>query len=144
MTSLYDPMLAKLIVHGMDRADAIQKMDKTLDETKIYGVTTNLQYLSAILHRPDYQEGRLFTKMLDGFQPEEHTLEVLDGGVQSTIQDYPGMVGYWTVGVPPCGAMDSYSFRLGNRLLGNEEGAAGIEMTMRGGSYRFRTRTSFA
>ncbi len=143
VTSLYDPMLAKLIVHGMDRADAIQKMDKTLDETKIYGVTTNLQYLSAILHRPDYQEGRLFTKMLDGFQPEEHTLEVLDGGVQSTIQDYPGMVGYWTVGVPPCGAMDSYSFRLGNRLLGNEEGAAGIEMTMRGGSYRFRTRTSF-
>ena len=143
VTSLYDPMLAKLIVHGKDRADAIRLMQKTLHETKIYGVTTNLQYLSAILARPDYQEGKLFTKMLDGFLPEEHTLEVLDGGVQSTVQDYPGMIGYWTVGVPPCGAMDSYSFRLGNRLLGNDEGAAGIEMTMRGGSYRFRTRTSF-
>lgn len=143
VTSLYDPMLAKLIVHGKDRDDAIRLMEKTLEETKIYGVTTNLQYLGAILARPDYQEGRLFTKMLYGFLPEEHTLEVLDGGVQSTVQDYPGMIGYWTVGVPPCGAMDSYSFRLGNRLLGNDEGAAGIEMTMRGGSYRFRTRTSF-
>ncbi len=143
VTSLYDPMLAKLIVHGKDREDALQKMQHTLKETKIYGVTTNLPYLAAVIGREDYQQGRLYTKMLEGFLPEEHRLEVLDGGVQSTVQDYPGMIGYWTVGVPPCGAMDSFSFRLGNRLLGNEEGVAGIEMTMRGGSYRFRTCTSF-
>ena len=143
VTSLYDPMLAKLIVHGRDRAEALQKMQHTLAATKIYGVTTNIPYLAAIIARADYQAGHLYTKMLNGFTAEEHRIEVLDGGVQSTVQDYPGMIGYWTVGVPPCGAMDSYSFRLGNRLLGNDEGAAGIEMTMRGGRYRFRTCTTF-
>ena len=143
VTALYDPMLAKLIVHGKDRADALAKMQRALAETRIYGVTTNLSYLSAILSREDYQAGRLYTKMLDGFLPEEPYLEVLDGGLQSTVQDADGRIGYWTVGVPPCGAMDSYSFRIGNRLLGNEDDAAGIELTMRGGGFRFRTRTSF-
>lgn len=143
VSALYDPMLAKLIVHGKDRADALRKMIDVLEESRLYGITTNMQYLKALLHTSGYQEGKLFTKMLEGFEPEELALEVLDGGVQTTIQDYPGMIGYWTVGVPPCGAMDSYSFRIGNRLLGNEEGAAGLEMTLRGGSYRFRTTTSF-
>lgn len=143
VTALYDPMLAKIIVTGATRAETLAKLSRVLDETKIYGVTTNIPYLSAIIAREDYQAGALYTKMLEGFTAEEHRLEVLDGGVQSTVQDYPGMVGYWTVGVPPCGPMDSYSFRLGNRLLGNAEGAAGIELTLRGGSYRFRTCTSF-
>lgn len=143
VSALYDPMLAKLIVHGEDRAEALQKMTEVLEESRLYGITTNMQYLKALLHTSAYQEGKLFTKMLEGFEPEELALEVLDGGVQTTVQDYPGMIGYWTVGVPPCGAMDSYSFRIGNRLLGNEEGAAGLEMTLRGGSYRFRTTTSF-
>lgn len=143
VTHLYDPMLAKLIVHGRDRADAVDKMQQVLRESCIYGVTTNMQYLSALLDTEDYKNGRLYTKMLDGFKPEEYALEVIDGGVQSTVQDYPGMIGYWTIGVPPCGAMDSYSFRIGNRLLGNEDDAAGIEMTLRGGSYRFRTAVSF-
>lgn len=143
VSALYDPMLAKLIVHGKDRADALRKMIDVLEESRLYGITTNMQYLKALLHTSGYQEGKLFTKMLEGFEPEELALEVLDGGVQTTVQDYPGMIGYWTVGVPPCRAMDSYSFRIGNRLLGNEEGAAGLEMTLRGGSYRFRTTTSF-
>ena len=55
--------------------------------------------------------------MLEGFLPEENALEVLDGGVQSTVQDADGMIGYWTVGVPPCGAMDAYSFKIGNCLV---------------------------
>ena len=143
VSPLYDPMLAKLIVHGKDRAQALSKMEKILEESKLYGLTTNVQYLQALLKTPAYREAKLFTKMLDGFLPEEHALEVVSGGVQSTVQDYPGMIGYWTVGVPPCGAMDNYSFRIGNQLLGNEKDAAGIEMTMKGGSFRFRTTTSF-
>lgn len=143
VSPLYDPMLAKLIVHGKDRAQALSKMEKVLEESKLYGLTTNVQYLQALLKTPAYREAKLFTKMLDGFLPEEHALEVISGGVQSTVQDYPGMIGYWTVGVPPCGAMDNYSFRIGNQLLGNEKDAAGIEMTMKGGSFRFRTTTSF-
>lgn len=143
ITSLYDPMLAKLIVHGEDREAAVDKMLDILERTRLYGVTANVSYLTALLKTDAYRKARLFTRMLEGFQPEENAIEVLDGGIQTTVQDYPGMTGYWTVGVPPCGAMDDLHFRLGNRILGNAAEAAGLEMTMRGGSYKFRTRVSF-
>lgn len=143
ISSLYDPMLAKLIVHADSRESAVQKINDVLEESEIYGVTTNLMYLKSFISTPDYKSGRLFTKMLDCFMPEENAIEVLDGGLQSTVQDAEGMIGYWTVGVPPCGAMDSYSFRIGNKLLGNTPDSAGIELTMRGGTYRFRTTASF-
>ena len=143
ITSFYDPMLAKVIVHGKNRKEAVEKMVKVLTETKLYGVTTNISYLTSLLQTENYKEAKLFTKMLDGFHPEENAIEVISGGIQTTVQDYPGMIGFWTVGVPPCGAMDDFHFRLGNVILGNEEGAAGLEMTMQGGSYQFRTKVSF-
>ncbi|MDE6789928.1 MAG: 5-oxoprolinase/urea amidolyase family protein, partial [Ruminococcus sp.] len=143
VSSLYDPMLAKLIVHSDTRENAVEKMLDVLNESRIYGLTTNLQYLKSLIVTDNYRSGKLFTKMLEGFLPEEFVLEVLDGGVQSTVQDADGMIGYWTVGVPPCGAMDAYSFKIGNKLLGNDLNAAGIELTMRGGTYRFRTTASF-
>ena len=62
---------------------------------------------------------------------------VLAGGLATTVQDYPGRRGYWHVGVPPSGPMDSLAFRLGNRLLGNPEGAAGLEVTLAGPTLRF-------
>lgn len=143
ITSLYDPMLAKLIVKGEDRADALVKMNQVLSQSKVYGLTTNMEYLQALINTDTYQSGALYTKMLDTFTPEENALEVLDGGVQTTVQDAKGRIGYWTIGVPPSGVMDSYSFRIGNQLLGNHATAAGLEMTLQGGSYRFRTQTSF-
>lgn len=143
VSSLYDPMLAKLIVHSNSRKEAVEKMLQVLDETKIYGLTTNLEYLKNLILTNDYKAGKLYTKMLEGFLPEETALEVLDGGLMSTVQDACGMIGYWTVGVPPCGAMDAYNFKIGNKLLGNDLNAAGLELTMRGGTYRFRTTTSF-
>ncbi len=143
VTPIYDPMLAKLIVHGVDRQDAISKMKHVLTESRLYGVTTNMQYLKALIETEDYNAGSLFTGMLNDFIPEEKAIEVLDGGVQTTVQDYPGMIGYWSVGVPPCGPFDSYNFRIGNKLLGNPESTPGLELTFRGGSYRFRTTMSF-
>jgi urea carboxylase len=59
------------------------------------------------------------------------TVEVLSAGTQTTIQDYPGRLGFWSVGVPPSGPMDSLSFRLANRALGNSATAAALEMTVR-------------
>ncbi|MBN9127681.1 MAG: hypothetical protein J0I90_08900, partial [Nitrosospira sp.] len=51
------------------------------------------------------------------------TIDVLDpAGVQTTIQDYPGRLGYWNIGVPPSGPMDGLAFRVANRLVGNAEG----------------------
>ena len=143
VTPLYDPMLAQLIVHGTDRQNAISKMLEVLKNSRVYGITTNLQFLEALFETDAYQHGEVSTGILSGFSPAEHALEVLDGGLQTTVQDYPGMIGYWHVGVPPCGAFDSYNFRLGNHLLGNSDGAAGLEMTMCGGAYRFRTAMSF-
>jgi urea carboxylase len=143
ITTLYDPMLAKIITHGKDREEALEKLNRALTETKIYGVTSNLYYLRTFIGREDYRAGDLSTHMLDGFMPEEAAIEVLDGGVQSTVQDYPGRIGYWDVGVPPSGPMDMWSFRAGNLLLGNDEGAPGLELTLRGGKYRFRGETTF-
>jgi urea carboxylase len=72
--------------------------------------------------------GGVVTSFLNGFHYVSRTVEVLDGGTMTTVQDYPGRLGYWHVGVPPSGPMDSLSFRTGNRLLGNEEGAPGLEV----------------
>ena len=54
---------------------------------------------------------------------------VLDGGPMTTVQDLPGRVGYWHVGVPPNGPMDDLSHRLVNRVLGNADHAAALELT---------------
>ena len=64
-------------------------------------------------------------------------IDVVRPGMLTTIQDWPGRIGYWHIGVPPSGPMDDLSFRLGNRALGNPEGAAGIEVTMAGPALRF-------
>ena len=65
------------------------------------------------------------------------TIEVVRPGMLTTVQDWPGRVGYWHVGVPPSGPMDDLSFRVGNRVLGNPEGAAGLECTKAGPALRF-------
>ena len=63
--------------------------------------------------------------------------------VQHTAVCPPGRVGYWHVGVPPSGPFDSRAFQLGNRLLGNEAQAAGLEITLRGPTLRFNQACSF-
>ncbi|GHV11733.1 urea carboxylase [Clostridia bacterium] len=137
-TPMYDPMLAKVIVKADNREAAVEKMQKVLSETKIYGITTNIDYLRSVLSAPDYTNGDLHTHLLDGLEYREHKIEVIDGGIQSSVQDYPARLGYWDVGVPPSGAMDNFNFRIGNQILGNNADAAGIELTLRGGSYKFR------
>lgn len=59
-------------------------------------------------------------------------LEIKDGGFQTTVQDYPGRTGYWSVGIPPSGPMDPFAFRLGNKLVGNAPGEAGFELVSPG------------
>ena len=63
--------------------------------------------------------------------------EVLRAGPMTTIQDWPGRLGYWKVGVPPSGPMDDLSFRLANMAVGNSADAAGLEATLMGPSLRF-------
>jgi urea carboxylase len=68
-------------------------------------------------------------------------IEVLKKGFETSVQDYPGRIGYWNQGFPPSGPMDSWSFRLANLLVGNEAGAAGLEAQFVGPTLRF-TRPS--
>ncbi|WP_019911087.1 urea carboxylase [Paenibacillus sp. HW567] len=138
VSTLYDPMLAKVIVHGKNREEAIQRLEEALSASRFYGVTTNLSYICGLLREQEFTAGRVYTRLLDGLAPSEDALEVIDGGVQTTVQDYPGRTGYWDVGVPPCGPVDPLSFRIGNKLLGNPDDAPGLELTLRGGAYRFR------
>ncbi len=71
-------------------------------------------------------------------------IEVIKGGLCTTIQDYPGRIGYWDVGIPPSGPMDSLAFRIANKLVGNEEGVAGLELTGVGPTVKFHTDTIVA
>ena len=57
----YDSMMGKVIVHGKDRNDAINKMNATLDELVIEGVKNNREFCSNILHNPDYIKGNFDT-----------------------------------------------------------------------------------
>jgi 5-oxoprolinase (ATP-hydrolysing) subunit C len=65
-------------------------------------------------------------------------LEIVKPGLETCVQDYPGRIGYWAQGFPPSGPMDSWSFRLANRLVGNPPGAAALECQFLGPTVRFR------
>ena len=69
------------------------------------------------------------------------TIEVLRPGMATTVQDWPGRIGYWQIGVPPSGPMDDVSFRLANIAVGNPEGVPALEATLAGPALRFATDT---
>ena len=63
-------------------------------------------------------------------------IEVLRAGALTTVQDQ-GRPGYAHLGVPRSGALDPAALRLANRLVGNPELAAGLEITLTGCALRF-------
>ena len=140
----YDPMLAKLIAHGPDREAARLQLIAALEATEVAGIETNRAYLVQVLAAPDFIAGRAITRLLNTFVYHPQTLDVLVPGVQSSVQDWPGRVGYWDVGVPPSGPMDALAMRLANRLVGNAEGVAALEMTATGPTLRFNCASLIA
>jgi len=139
VSAFYDPMIAKIIVKGTDRADALARLDAALADTRVYGLENNLPYLRQIIASEGFHIGSVTTKYLSTLPFVPSTIEVLEGGTQTTVQDYPGRIGYWDVGVPPSGPMDNLSFRLANRLVGNPDTAAALELTVNGPTLRFNT-----
>jgi urea carboxylase len=140
----YDPMIAKLIVKGADRADAIARLTAALDATRLGGIATNLDYLRAIARDPKFRAGDVSTAMLNGFAYAPNAIEVLEPGTYTTVQDYPGRIGFWDIGVPPSGPMDDRAFRFANAIVGNPATAAGVEATILGPTLRFHSRTVIA
>lgn len=65
VTPFYDPMIAKLVVHGTDRAAALQRMQQALGGCMVLGLTTNLGYLAYTLSDPAVQANNIFTSYLD-------------------------------------------------------------------------------
>ncbi|MBX3504033.1 MAG: urea carboxylase [Parvibaculum sp.] len=138
VTPFYDPMLAKVIVKGGTREEAAANLAAALDASSVYGIETNLDYLRGLARSEAFLQGRMLTSTLAGYEPESAAIDVLSPGAQSSLQDWPGREGYWDVGVPPSGPMDPLSHRLANRLAGNAEDAATLEMTLEGPTLRFR------
>ncbi|MCY4479848.1 MAG: hypothetical protein OXB97_08115, partial [Rhodospirillales bacterium] len=64
-------------------------------------------------------------------------LEVIKPGLETTVQDWPGRIGYWEQGFPFSGPMDDWSFRLANLLVDNPADAAGLECQFTGPTLRF-------
>ncbi|PNK70226.1 urea carboxylase [Pantoea sp. FDAARGOS_194] len=139
VSAFYDPMVAKLIVHAETREAALAKMQQALDATQLHGIATNLDYLRQVVATEAFRSGQVWTRFLDGFTPSASVIEVLQPATFSTIQDFPGRLGYWDIGVPPSGPMDDFAFRLANRIVGNHESAAGLEFTLQGPTLRFHS-----
>ncbi len=141
VTTAYDPLLCKLIACADTREGAIAKLAEALDATRIGGIATNLGLLRACLRDYRVIAARHTTATMADIHDADPRIEVIRAGTMTTVQDWPGRIRHWHVGVPPSGPMDDRSFRLGNLALGNPEGAPGLECTLEGPALRFSAAT---
>ena len=139
VTPFYDPMLAKIIVRGADRPAAIAALRQALAATTVAGIETNLGYLKAIADSDMFADGAVATSVLGGFAYQPRAVEVILPGAQSSLQELPGRLGLWHVGVPPSGPMDAKSFALANRAVGNAPETTALELTLSGPTLLFHT-----
>jgi len=66
----YDPMLGKLIAWGQDRAEAIARLERALEEHSVTGIKTNTDLLLGIVRDPEFLRGEIFTRWLDERLPQ--------------------------------------------------------------------------
>ncbi len=110
----YDPMIAKLIVCGQDRADAIGKMQWALAHYIVQGVTTNIPFLLAVIDHPLFRQGQATTSFIDtqfaGWQPHRGPMpdEVLIAAALSDLLESQAGTAGPGAGVPAV-AGDPYS-----------------------------------
>jgi 5-oxoprolinase (ATP-hydrolysing) subunit C len=71
-------------------------------------------------------------------------VEVLEGGIQATVQDYPGRRGMLRYGLFPAGPMDHFAFRAANLLVGNPASAAALEVALGNFALRFESDATVA
>jgi acetyl-CoA/propionyl-CoA carboxylase biotin carboxyl carrier protein len=87
----YDPMLAKIIAHGADRAEALRKLHAALGDTVLLGLGTNIGFLRALLTDPEVVAGNLDTglvgRKLDALTHEALPADVIGIAVGKTLLD---------------------------------------------------------
>jgi acetyl-CoA carboxylase, biotin carboxylase subunit len=67
----YDPMIAKLIVHGATREEAMDRLCRAIDEYKITGIQTTLQFGKWVVQHPEFRKGNITTNFIaQYFKPE--------------------------------------------------------------------------
>ncbi|HWW20749.1 MAG TPA: urea carboxylase [Steroidobacteraceae bacterium] len=142
--AFYDPMLAKIISHAPARAEAIARLDAALADSSVQGIETNLDYLRALLAGEEFRTATHTTRLLSSLPFASRTIEVLLPGTHTTLQDLPGRLNFWDVGVPPSGPMDPLAFALANRLLENDTDCAALELTVSGPTLKFASDTMIA
>jgi acetyl/propionyl-CoA carboxylase alpha subunit len=81
VTTAFDSLVAKLIVHGKDRATALERMAGALEEYVIHGCGTNLGFLRNLVRHPDVRAGRFHTRWID-----EHKGELLASHLPAGLQ----------------------------------------------------------
>ena len=137
VTPDYDPMLAKVIVHAGHRDAALDLLGDALAETRIDGIVTGIGMLEALCHDPAVRAVAHHTGTLGDPDDPRPRIDVLAPGLMTTVQDLPGRLGLWNVGVPPSGPMDPVSFREANLAVGNDAEVPALEITMSGPRLRF-------
>ncbi|MEU7057504.1 urea carboxylase [Streptomyces sp. NPDC046197] len=140
----YDPMLAKVIAKGPTREAAFDVLGQALAASRVHGIVTNLGLLRELTSRGEVREAVHSTSTLATTADPEPRIDVLVPGAMTTIQDLPGRLGYWHVGVPPSGPFDAVSFAEANLAVGNPPQAPGLEVTAGGLSLRFSAATVVA
>ena len=71
VTGRFDPMLAKIIAHGRDRGEALDRLTAALDSTVVLGLTTNLRFLRWLVREPVVRDGQVRTNTLDRIWPPD-------------------------------------------------------------------------
>ncbi|MGW4846364.1 urea carboxylase [Nocardia brasiliensis] len=137
----YDPLLAKVIAAGSSRAQAFARLTAALAESRIYGVQTNLPQLRHAVRDSRVLCADHVTTTLADICPVGRRVDVLRAGTMTTVQDFPGRIGLWDVGIPPSGPMDDLSCTLANTAVGNAIGLPALECTLQGPQLRFSDRT---
>ena len=117
--SQYDPMISKVITHGKDRKAALEKMQDALADYKIYGIKTNIAFLSTVLDLPDFRAVNYSTKYIENNlsdiisklkaarKKEESPLMILAALIYSLQNTYNSMsiwneIGWWRANSQMC------------------------------------------
>jgi 3-methylcrotonyl-CoA carboxylase alpha subunit len=72
VTPYYDPLVAKVIAAGKDRADALSIMAAALSDTRLSGLTTNIDFLGKMLNWPEFANATLHTKIIDAYLEQQN------------------------------------------------------------------------
>jgi len=79
VSPFYDAMVAKVIVHGRDRADALRRLGAALEDTPLLGLRNNGRYLRDLVRHPEFVAGSVTTKRLDDWAAQRDPLNVAPG-----------------------------------------------------------------